>query len=69
MEVEKINLEELVCRVRVAADKMGKRNPNRVLLFNVAAALEEIGDRLEEAWSQKPAKMLYLPGRGLHSVN
>lgn len=71
---QQMSLDELVRRVRAAAQKRGKKNPDRALLFNVALALEEMGRRLEEAWKDvrqevvsKPA--LYLPGKGLHSVN
>ncbi len=70
-EVLEMSLDELVRRVRAAASKRGKRNPDRLLLFNTALALEELGRQLEGAWkvtklAEKP--ILCLPG-GLHRVN
>ena len=69
-EVQEISLEELVLRVRTAAGKMGKKNPNRLLLFNAALVLESLGQQLEKAWAeQKPVAMLHLPEGGMHRVN
>ena len=80
-KVQEIGLDELVTRVRQAAGKMGKANPNRLLLFNTAAALTSLGERLEDTLDEvgtlkreleatrDSQRSIVLPGGGLHRVN
>lgn len=71
---EEIGLDELVRRVTLAAHGMGKKNPNRLLLLNAAAALQSLGEQLEKARRELEAvgderRIIVLPGGGEHRVN
>jgi hypothetical protein len=66
-----ITLDELVRRMQDASNKMGNKNPNRMLLFNSAAALVALGMRVEEA-DAKIAELTNRPrivGHGGQHVN
>lgn len=52
---QEMSLDELITRVTAAAEKMGRANPNRILLFNAALVLSSLGQQLEAAWTANAA--------------